>query len=172
MSSGFIGDAKKVEQTFTYQVGRFVLAFGSIEHATYLCLHTIPRDDIAQFVKNLSLGARLDLLAEILASRAGPEVGRLLFWLNKVKKFTEHRNLVAHNGLSLNVFQGDGKLEFLTEIVSARDKTKRVSLAQVTKLANEADELGQQFGAAVLAAVKALCDANGNPHVTESLRLV
>lgn len=135
-------------RTFQYQVGRFVLAFGGIEHTTYLCLDHLPAESAPGFARTLNLGPRLEWLIELLERRVEcDEAGaaELLEVLRKVKQFAKDRNLIAHNTVMFSVFEQDGRITLNPEIVSGRDSSKRLSLAGTIKLADEAEKLCEEL---------------------------
>lgn len=134
-------------ETFPYQVGRFVLAFGSIEHSTYLCLDVLPAEPTPKFNRTLGLGQRIDLLIELLESPqvVGDEQAALVQVLKKVKTLAERRNLIAHNTVLFGVFEQAGKLSFNAEIVSGKDSKKRLTLAQTTDLADQVEALSSEL---------------------------
>jgi hypothetical protein len=51
------------------EIGRFILAFGSIEYTTYMALQSFPRDPIGDPTSKLQLGDRIELLLAILGAR-------------------------------------------------------------------------------------------------------
>lgn len=77
------------------EIGRIVIAFGSIEHVTMLCLRQIPRDPIHKATSELNLGPRLKLLLAVLEASTDPDAERLAQLLGDAKKLAEDRNLIG-----------------------------------------------------------------------------
>jgi hypothetical protein len=114
-------------------------------------------------LQGLFLHARLNLLSEVLASRKHPSMIALADVTSKVIAFVSHRNFIAHNGLSINVYKSsDGKLMLEEAIVSARDRKKSISLKQLMALADQARDLETEFESAAMDVVREFFDAEGN----------
>lgn len=54
------------EHKWAKEVGRVFIAFGSIESTTLSCLEVIPKENIFEIVKSMSLSRRIDLIVEII----------------------------------------------------------------------------------------------------------
>lgn len=123
------------------QVGRFVLAFGDIEHTITLCLNAIPKDQIGKASAKLPLQARLELLDELLAKSEGDLRTKLASAIKRVRNFIARRNLVAHNGLQFQVYKKGDSLRIIPAIVSSRDSSKLLAFHGLVDLANDTKNL-------------------------------
>lgn len=134
-----------VNHAWATQVGRFVLAFGSIEHTSLACLDSIPRDAMSRTLEALPLGVRLDLLIEILEGRTGQKGAPLLGIVLRAKSYLTRRNLIAHNSVWYSFARDGDKMSFTQELISSRDVKKRLSLLELTQLADEVEALARAF---------------------------
>jgi hypothetical protein len=135
------------------EVGRFVLAFGGIEHTSIVCLHALPRDTIAAATMNMPLGQRLHLLAELLQGRKGENAyDDLAGILLRIREFVGNRNLVAHNPLLFSFYQSDaGGVIIRPEIVSTRNRERRLTFDALVEMADTAERLAADFSLASFA---------------------
>ncbi|WP_447735246.1 hypothetical protein [Rhodanobacter soli] len=136
------------------QVGRFVLAFGDIEHTITLCLRTIPRDEIGEASAKLPLQARLELLDELLAKSEGDLRSKLSSTIKRVRKFVARRNLVAHNGLQFQVYKSGDSLRIIPAIVSSRDSSKLLAFPGLVELADDTKNLSVDLTEAAMDVVR------------------
>src|SRR5688572_13770928 len=97
---------EKMRSKWAVEVGRFVMAFGAMEGVTYSALRHCPRDPIARSLidANLGLKARNDLLIAIARTWSGPNWARFAFLLENLSTLAKKRNLIAHNGVGVNVY--------------------------------------------------------------------
>lgn len=97
---------EKMREKWAKEVGRFVMAFGSIEGSTYAALRHCARDPIAQPLidANLNLKPRIEVLLAIAGTREGKRWERFARVLSEVKALAGKRNLIAHNGVGADVF--------------------------------------------------------------------
>ena len=135
-------------------VGRFMLAFGSIEHTTIALLGCLPDCRIPGNAPSLTLAQRIAILKEVLPRHAGNEYQATLAGLNKVSKLTTHRNFIAHNSVWFDIHQAGDKLVITNHLISTRDRTKRLSLDQVKALADEVHTAAHQFSLAAVDVMK------------------
>jgi hypothetical protein len=86
------------------EIGRFVVAFGSIEGMTYALMRSnfdAPVADV--LLKNMDLGKRLEVLIAMAQGRGGGWIA-IANVLKEVEKLAKKRNLIAHNGVTIDVF--------------------------------------------------------------------
>lgn len=133
-------------------VGRFMLAFGDIEHTTIACLCGIPSDSIGRVSAKIGLGLRLDLLQAVLEGKTQPEYESLASVTDRISKFLNNRNLVAHNPVQFSFYRNsdDGGILIQPELVSTRDRSKRLTFEQLEELAAKAEELAYAFSDAAM----------------------
>lgn len=143
------------------EVGRFVMAFGSIEGITYAALRHLLADALAQSLidANLSLSPRLDVLIAITKDRHGPEWVTFASVLGKIKVLSKKRNLIAHNGVGLDVFvDASGEYHFEESISNAKKRRPiqkvdldRLAFADLASHREEAEALNNQLLASLMA---------------------
>ena len=126
-------------------VGRFMLAFGSIEHTTIALLGCLPSCKIPGNAPLLTLGQRIAILREVLPRYEGEEYKATLTGLNTVASLANQRNLVAHNSVWFDVYTDGDKIVFTNHLVSSRDRTKRLTLDQMKALADTVHNAAMQF---------------------------
>lgn len=123
------------------EIGRIVIAFGSIEHVTMVCLRNLPADPIYDVTSHLNLGPRLDLLIAILKSSTDRSATPLLQLFEAAKKLAEDRNAVVHNPLMLNVFEdGTGGYDFRHAIQLLR-KDRQISFDDLVNIRTKSERL-------------------------------
>lgn len=136
------------------EVGRFVLAFGSIEHTTIACLYSIPRDPIGAATRGLPLKQRLGLLRDILKGQEGVGVyDALARIVRRVISFVDHRNLVAHSPLHYSVYgkaPGEQGVIIRLELSSTRSQGRRMGFEELCKLVDDVEKLSHEFAIASL----------------------
>jgi hypothetical protein len=132
------------------EIGRIVIAFGSIEHITMLCLKQLPNDPIYPATSHLNLVPRLELLAAVLRGSTDADAEKLRQLLTEAKALAEDRNLVVHNPLVLEVYEDrDGGYEFEHAIQSLRRAERRLALRDLVSIRERAERLATDlYGAA------------------------
>lgn len=133
------------------------MAFGSIEAMTYELLRHTLRYNVAQVLidANAPLGQRLDLLIAIAQERDGHEWVELGEVLTRIKALARKRNLIAHNGVTFEMFIGkNGEFDF-DEVIRNRKLRgsliersppgHRMAFEELKKHRGEADTLDQEL---------------------------
>jgi hypothetical protein len=116
-------------------IGTALVAFGSIEHTTVVCLREIPKDSIWRFAKALKLTPRIDLLWELLEPHQQPECLKLADKLRQVKALARTRNLIAHNPLVLQMHEdGKGNRIFGSAIIAIHKEGHLISLPEAKRV--------------------------------------
>lgn len=144
-------------------VGRAMIAFGSIEHVTVVCLRNIPRDPLHKSTAALSLVPRVELLLEILAARPGKVFSELANGLSRIKPLAKIRNLIAHNPLVLQVFEAENGDYGFKELIVALHKEQSISLPQLQKFADEAEQLAAELLQCSSAVFSTICASATTP---------
>jgi hypothetical protein len=128
-------------------IGRVFVAFGGIEYTSFKCLENIPKDNILQSTKNLPLGKRIDLLQEILTTHDNLVTAELISNFREIKKLSEHRNLIAHNPLVLDLYSSgdDDDLCLKEKIMSLKKPDKHMYFNELEKLAMDSEMLSSNF---------------------------
>ncbi|GGD48534.1 hypothetical protein [Pseudoxanthomonas indica] len=142
-------------------VGRFMLAFGSIEHTTIALLGCLPDCRIPRNASKLALGQRIEILKEVLPRYSAEEYREALLRLNVVAKLTSKRNLVAHNTVWFDIYQDGEKVLITNHLMSARDRSVRLSLAEMMTLADEVHEAARLFSEASVQVMKNYLESYG-----------
>lgn len=122
-SSNSSADLTSMDMKWAVEIGRFVMAFGSIEALTYAMLRQCPRDPIAKPLvdANLPLRARLAVLIAIASSRHDEEWDQVAALLEGVAKLSSKRNLIAHSGVTFELsFGEDGSFAFRQVILNRK----------------------------------------------------
>lgn len=136
------------------EVGRFVLAFGSIEHTSIACLYSIPRDPIGPATRALPLKQRLGLLRDVLKGREGiGAYDTLARIVSRVISFVDHRNLVAHSPLHYSLYgkaPGEQGVIIRLELSSTRSNGRRMGFDELCKLVDDVERLAHEFSLASL----------------------
>jgi hypothetical protein len=137
------------------EIGRLVIAFGSIEHVTMMCLRQLPRDPIYKATSRLHLAPRIDLLCAILSESDLEADKRLLEGFQRARDLADKRNLIVHNPLILDVYKHDGGSRLIKKsIKSLRSSDKHVTFSDLRLARNEAEALAVELYAAAAAALE------------------
>ncbi|MEQ8312520.1 MAG: hypothetical protein RL839_12920 [Gammaproteobacteria bacterium] len=90
-------------------LGKFILACGEIERATYELLLALPTEDLSSIVLNMKLVLRIDLILSLLPQRISDEglVKQMSNLLSKVKDKIGTRNIIAHNPVELSLYDSE-----------------------------------------------------------------
>jgi hypothetical protein len=124
------------------EIGRMVIAFGSIEHVTMMCLRQLPRDPIYSATSHLNLVPRLDLLMAVLNGSSDPDAAHLAQLFGEARRLAEDRNLILHNPLMLDVYEdNEGNYELQHAIQSVRRAEKQLSLVDIVGIRETAERL-------------------------------
>lgn len=137
------------------EIGRFVMAFGSIEGMTYALVRSnfdAPVADV--LLKNMDLGKRLEVLIALAQGKGGGWIA-IANVLKEVDKLAKKRNLIAHNGVTIDVFLSPENHLSVTETIRShrhrRDTRTRtppeylVPFEQLVKHREEAEALDSQL---------------------------
>jgi hypothetical protein len=160
-----IPDSDTLEEArdkWAMEVGRSVLALGTIEGLTYVLLRWCPNEPIYQAVvcANLGLATRIEFLMAIAEGRCEQQWSTVSALLRKAKGLLHQRNLIAHNGLGFDIFIdatgevsveqviGDGKKsKSVMEKRSARDK---LAFREIVRHREQAEAIANELSGAVL----------------------
>lgn len=85
------------------EIGRFVMAFGAIEAMTIAIIRSNFEMPVAELLLASDLGKRLKLLIAMCKAKGGgwKAVAKVLW---EVETLANKRNLIAHSGVSLDVY--------------------------------------------------------------------
>jgi hypothetical protein len=160
-----IPDTDTLEQArdkWAMEVGRSVLALGTIEGLTYVLLRWCPRDPIYQTVvsANLGLATRIDLLVAIAEARSGKRWTAVSALLRQAKGLLHQRNLIAHNGLGFDIFidatgavsveQVIGDRKKFNSVNEKRPSKDKVAYKEIVRHREQAEAIANQLSSAVL----------------------
>lgn len=137
-----MGELVDPKHEWASEIGRIVIAFGSIEHVTMLCLRQLPRNPIYPATSHLNLVPRLDLLMAVLTGSSDPDATRLAALFREARCLADDRNLILHNPLMLEVYEDNkGNHGFQHAIQSVRRAEKRLSLVDLIEIRETAERL-------------------------------
>ena len=139
-------------------VGKFMLAFGDIEHTTISLLGCLPNCKIPTTAPMLPLGQRLSILREALPAFPDEDHQEVLRCLGDVVRHSGLRNLVAHNAVWMSVYQEGDRILMTDHLVSARDREKRLTLAQMQRLADDVHDVAGRFSIAAVNVMRQYVD--------------
>ena len=127
--------------------GRFILAFGDIENATYSFLQHVPVDTLRETTSTLPLAKRIDLIFELLSGNKTHTQERKEHFsklLRHAKSLSEKRNVLAHDPHCMEAYHHPkhGHPGSRMVIGSMRTK-KKVSLERLRKQVRESESLAK-----------------------------
>jgi len=157
------------DEVWALAVGRFVVAFGDIEHTAIRCLEKIPREALPSDAAGIPLTRRLKRLREALIPLEEASACQLLHVVGALQDFVVSRNLIAHNGIRLaGHIEDDGMSETVTlrlrsMLISAKDPALRVTLDDLRRSADDVEELAWRFTTSAAAAFAELSWVDYDP---------
>lgn len=125
-------------------VGRVMIAFGSIEHVVVACIKHIPSEPIFESASKLQFSQRVALLLEVLSVREADVFVRLVGLLRQAVTLAHTRNLLAHNPLTLQIYESEGEYTFKHVIASLKKETV-ITLPEVKRCAESAEQLASDL---------------------------
>lgn len=146
------------------EIGRFVMAFGAIEGMTIAMIRSNFEKPVAELLLASELGKRLKLLIAICEANAGgwKAVAKVL---KEVETLAKKRNLIAHSGVSLDVYLSPtNRLSIKHAIRSHRAPKESRKLTEarylilfdeLAKLRSDAEDLDDRLLTVVRAATEA-----------------
>jgi len=141
-------------------IGRAMIAFGQIEHATYLVLRGTAKDPILSATATLGLDKKIDFANAILGQYTDSRYVELRDGLARAKSLATTRNLIAHNPLVFDIYEDhDGSYFVEQRIKSLRNSERHVTLSEIKSFADEVEALaGQLVQSAVLCSVQSVVE--------------
>ena len=146
------------EDPWALAVGKFVLAFGDIEHTSIALLGCLPECRIPKTAPLIDLKRRFEILTEVLERCSDEDCQATLRAMKRVQSLLDQRNLLAHNGVWFDVYTDGDRLVIKQALVSARNRAKRLTLSQVEQLATQAHSAAADFSSAGVALMKRYSD--------------
>ena len=132
------------KEKWAQMIGYIFISFGDIEMITYRCIRTFPSENILPSVRNMKLAARIDLICNVLSSKFDArDSNKMVSLLGRVKHLAKKRNLIAHNPMSLDIYENEqGKITGLKEVIRSEiDDSKYVHYDELNELYNEITEI-------------------------------
>jgi len=125
-------------------VGKFMIAFGSIEKCVNELLRHQCGEAHMRFALTLMLAQRFKLLRELLSERSLSDVARsvLIANLDDAQELVRTRNLVAHNPLVLSMFHHDDEAtRTMREVIYAERNGKAIEFEELIRLTDRATKV-------------------------------
>lgn len=145
------------DDQWALEVGRFVLAFGRIEWLTYWALDSLTQKDLHDYLRGRQVQERVKLLLMLTKDRSGLEWKTLHTVLGEVRDMLEHRHLIAHNDLWIDVLeQGDEVFFNGRRIVSGRNLNNSIDFDGLKQKRHDAQMLAARFQDAIHDALETL----------------
>jgi len=141
-----MGRVSDPERKWAIEVGRFVLAFGEVEHLTIALMGCLPGCTVPKTAPELQLSTRFKMLEEVLKRCPDPAAPATLASMRKVSSLNGDRNVVAHNSVWFTLYRSKSGVGIEEHIVSARDQRKRLNYSEMVKLADRAEAHAEEFG--------------------------
>jgi len=129
-------------------VGRLMLAFSSIEEITYDILKYWTNDICFTRLRKLSLSERIKLLIELsnVQKCCLENKEYLQNYLHELYTFIQYRNLIAHNQVSLVLYNNEDKETVFKEaIISNEDTFKTVEYNDLKKIVPKVEALEESI---------------------------
>lgn len=150
-------------------VGRFMLAFGSIEANINHMLQHWCSPHTYRFLIEMNLGPRIKFLRNAIDEHDLDDDARTILRQNlaDVMTLAKTRNLIAHNPLVLALFEEGTEPVFREVIFSALDQKKQVTLSGLLDLVDQVEALDDaisQNGASIRLHGKFLPYGSEIPH--------
>jgi hypothetical protein len=115
---------REEQQKWIEPIGRLMIAFGRMEYSLRVCLLHLKDHQHWNNFKNKEFKAKASGSIKVLesVSEIHPPAQRAISLLNDAIRLAKYRNLIAHNPLSLDMFEDQsGDYKTRTAIRSLRD---------------------------------------------------
>jgi hypothetical protein len=131
------------EVLWRVSVGRFILAFASVEWFTFHMLSELPTERIFESVMSLPFERRLDLVTQLLQQKPleSALLGEANRALEQARQLAKTRNLIAHNPLLLNLFDDRVGVDLEYQISKYGETEARLTIAELQELCAEVERL-------------------------------
>lgn len=128
-------------------IGRMFIAFGSIERTTHECIRNWAGENIHKHFARASLSARIDLALDLAKFLDATEATKQAYCqsLVQAKTLVQHRNLVAHNPLSLVLLQDSLEQPFLEAIVHYTNDSKFMSYEELIEIVENTERCAEEL---------------------------
>ena len=129
-------------------IGRFLITFTDREYYIHLYLGALGSAELRSKSAHLNLAPRARVARKLILGRhLTDEIRkRVEVAFNTLTRLARTRNLIAHNGPMVHVYQNsDGAFEIRHELRSARDPTKDITIPELEKLHAEAHDLNEEL---------------------------
>lgn len=140
---------KKQLDDWSLAIGRLLVAFTSCEFWTYLYVKTFGSNRQYKDATRMNLRPRTKLARKVVSNidLVKHVQERVDAAFNKLSILARSRNLIAHNGPMVHVYQNvdTGGLEVRHELRSAIDPSKGITIAELAKQHAEAVELDEEL---------------------------
>lgn len=151
---------KEIRAKWEPHVGKFVLSFTAIEHLVTITIDLLSNRSASKTTKTLLFEKRTELLLELLYNSKNISEENKLEFSNLLKQALSLsknvRNIISHNHVLIELYQNneDGELHESEYIFSSRNRSKKLSLANLTNSAIEAERLAEEGFEIYLAILK------------------
>lgn len=132
-----------LDDKWAIHIGRLFIAFGAIERTTHNCLIDWLKDPTYTHISKMRFSQRVDVIIDLLQELQFVEQNKvdLTVGLNKARKLAEKRNIVAHNPLMLDLFDG----EFKEVIISNTKVGVTITFEELEQLTKDAESLSTKL---------------------------
>ncbi len=128
------------------EVGRGLLAFGSIEWTVLRCFTGISPEPLSKTKLKAGLSDQMAGVAKHMAAKPTSASTDLLLQFEQVRELLPIRNLVAHSPLSLDIYTDESKDEFVVlHTISSHKTTASVSFQELSAWREAAEKLSHRL---------------------------
>lgn len=128
---------------WSLQLGRFMSSFAGIENVMYNLLESASDANVVDAVRGAGLDLRRKLIVALAKQRTTDQqvLAMLETFLQRVMAMSKPRNVVAHNGQVLLIYDETDGLELRPVVHRANHPADAIDIAGLQKLAEEALQL-------------------------------
>lgn len=128
--------------TWAFEVGKFVLAFGRIELATYWAIDGLVQSELVRYIRDKQLGERIDVLLLFTQDKDDAGWSKFKAALLDAKKLVKDRHLIAHNDLWVDVLDSGA---YEQKIISGRDSMRAMNFETLKRKRADAEKLASRL---------------------------
>lgn len=137
-------------EEWAVDVGRLLVAFGSIESTTRMCIRKLCTEVVAKHTVKMALGERLRFVSDLVGQHDGDKaaIGSFQAAVQDAQRLSKLRNLVAHNPLCLMVFQAEDGSPTMKQAIAREGREEHIDLPALRSAAAQAQACDEAMASA------------------------
>jgi hypothetical protein len=131
----------ELHQKWALAIGNFIIAFGNIESTLTEIIRLSALPEQIRVLTSLNFGRKAELVKAVLDDWNPLDIESIKEAFDKLRTITKNRNIVAHNGFSIALFEPLEGGEYFYEIGMANSRDSKYELLQIEDLQHDTETL-------------------------------